>query len=312
MRSRRSLVAVLVSVLAPILTLTFLSPAASATSARPTGQSQAPTSQWSHDWTHYVALGDSYTSGPLIPFQRLDPVGCLRSTANYPSLVAYRLGHTVLTDASCAGADTGDMTSPQKITFGYNRPQFDALRPDTDLVTIGIGGNDHSVFGSVIGTCPGLRDSDPTGSPCREHFTVDGIDTLKAAIAKTREDVEAVLDGVRERSPEATILLIGYPRIAPPSGTCPGILPFADGDYAWLNDIEETLNAALATAAANNGTTTFINTYPASLGHDACADHAWIQGQHINPIGAANYHPNRWGMEGVAEVILGHLDERGW
>ncbi len=305
MRSRRSLVTVLVSVLTSVLTLTFLHPAtAAAAPSQPT--------QVSRGWVHYVALGDSYTSGPLIPFQRLDPLGCLRSTQNYPSVVTRELDRTVLTDVSCAGADTGDMTQRQEVTLGYNRPQFDALRPDTDLVTIGIGGNDHGVFGSVISTCPGLRDSDPTGSPCREHFTVDGVDTLKAAIAETRKNVEDVLDGVRKRSPEAVILLIGYPRIAPPSGTCPDILPFADGDYAWLNDIEETLNAALATAAANNGTATFVDTYPASLGHDACADRAWIQGQHINPIGAANYHPNRRGMEGVAEVVLDHLAARGW
>jgi hypothetical protein len=28
----------------------------------------------------YVALGDSYTSGPFIPTQRLDPLGCGRAT----------------------------------------------------------------------------------------------------------------------------------------------------------------------------------------------------------------------------------------
>ncbi len=311
MRSRRSLAAA-VSVLVAVLCGLASSITTTAAASESADRTSTHRSQQTRGWTHYVALGDSYTSGPLIPLQRLDPLGCLRSTQNYPSLVALRLGRTVLTDASCAGADTGDMTERQKITLGYHRPQFDALRPDTDLVTIGIGGNDYGVFGSVIGTCPGLRDSDPSGNPCQEHFTVDGVDTLKEAIQNTRRDVEAVLDGVRERSPEATILLIGYPRIAPPTGTCTDILPFADGDYAWLNDIEETLNAALATAAADNDATTFIDTYPASLGHDACSEHAWIQGQHLNPIGAAHYHPNRWGMEGVAEVILDHLGERGW
>ncbi|WP_298179521.1 SGNH/GDSL hydrolase family protein [Saccharomonospora sp.] len=306
MRSRRSLVTVLVSV----FVLALIHPAtAAAASPEPVQTSPVQTSS---EPMRYVALGDSYTSGPLIPFQRLDRIGCLRSTNNYPSVVARRLGHTVLTDVSCAGADTTDVTRPQELALGHNPPQFDALRSDTDLVTIGIGGNDYGVFGSVIDTCPELRETDPTGSPCQEHFTVDGTDTLKAAIDRTRVDVETVLAGVRQRSPKATILLIGYPRIAPPSGTCPHILPFSDGDYAWLNDIEETLNAALATAAANSGTgTTFIDTYPASLGHDACSDHAWFQGRVLNPIGAAHYHPNHWGMEGVAEVILDHLAARG-
>ena len=36
----------------------------------------------------YVALGDSYTSGPLIP--RQVDAGCARSDHNYPSIVAAR------------------------------------------------------------------------------------------------------------------------------------------------------------------------------------------------------------------------------
>jgi hypothetical protein len=33
----------------------------------------------------YVALGDSYTAGPLIPVVREDAPGCFRSTSNYPA-----------------------------------------------------------------------------------------------------------------------------------------------------------------------------------------------------------------------------------
>src|SRR5947208_6663327 len=89
---------------------------------------------------HYVALGDSYPSGPFIPAQRLDPLGCGRSTANYPSVLAAALHTTQLTDVSCAGADTTNMTRPQRVPFnGTNPPQLDALRIDTGLVTLGIG-----------------------------------------------------------------------------------------------------------------------------------------------------------------------------
>ncbi|TKG66986.1 SGNH/GDSL hydrolase family protein [Prauserella endophytica] len=256
----------------------------------------------------YVALGDSYTSGPLIPLQRLDPIGCARSTNNYPSMVARQLGVKRFTDVSCGGADTTHMTQPQEVTLGVNAPQFDALRPETDLVTLGIGGNDHGVFGNVVGVCPTLRASDPAGAPCQEHFTVDGVDTLKAAIADTGERVSEVLAGIHERSPRATVLVIGYPRIAPPSGTCPDVLPFADGDYVWLNDIEETLNAALAKAVAEDGRSTFVDMYPASLGHDACAGaDAWIQGKDTDVLAAASYHPRRSGMAGVAKEIIGAL-----
>ena len=40
----------------------------------------------------YVALGDSYTSGPDIPTQSTSPAGCLRSNHNYPSDTATALG----------------------------------------------------------------------------------------------------------------------------------------------------------------------------------------------------------------------------
>src|ERR1700733_14323201 len=66
----------------------------------------------------YVALGDSFTSGPDVPTQ-LDavtspraPASCMRSSRNYPSLVARTLG-LVLRDVSCSGATTKDLTTPQ-------------------------------------------------------------------------------------------------------------------------------------------------------------------------------------------------------
>jgi hypothetical protein len=74
-------------------------------------------------FSRYVALGDSYTAGPLVPLQRLDPVGCLRSTANYPAQLAARLRIRSFTDVSCSGADTSDMTIAQDVAFGPNPPQ---------------------------------------------------------------------------------------------------------------------------------------------------------------------------------------------
>ncbi|MQA08896.1 MAG: SGNH/GDSL hydrolase family protein [Pseudonocardiaceae bacterium] len=257
---------------------------------------------------HYVALGDSYTSGPLIPWQRLDPLGCFRSTNNYPSLLADRLGVRSTTDVSCGGADTTHMASPQDVPLGPNPPQFDALRANTDLVTLGIGGNDFGVFGNIVGTCPALRETDPTGAPCREHFTESGQDQLLAVMPWITDRVRGVLAGIERRSPNATVLVIGYPRIAPETGYCPDILPFADGDYAWANEIERALNAAIEEATTGFDAR-FVDTYPASEGHDACAPDgaAWINGQHIKPLAAANYHPYKTGMIGVANVIYREL-----
>jgi len=259
---------------------------------------------------NYVALGDSYTSGPFIPAQRLDPLGCGRSTNNYPSYLADRLNVRSFTDVSCGGATTSNLAQSQDVPLGRNQAQFYALGVHTDLVTLGIGGNDYGVFGRIIDTCPSLRSSDPTGNPCQEHFTANGVDTLKAAIASTQANIVTALRGVHYYAPHARVYVIGYPRIAPDSGYCPGILPFADGDYAWLNSIEETLNAAIANAAALDGATTYVDTYGPSLGHDACATGgaAWINGQEAGLFTpAAAYHPFRSGMAGMANVIYQNL-----
>jgi len=260
-------------------------------------------------YRHYVALGDSYTSGPLIPLPRLDPFGCFRSTSNYPSMLAIGLHVDRFTDVSCGGADTSNMTKPQNVVLGQNAPQFSALRPDTDLVTVGIGGNDSALFGTLIDTCPGLRASDPDGNPCQRHFTVGGVDTMKALLTKTRASVQQVLAGIHARSPRAKVLAIGYPRIAPQHGYCPDVLPFANGDYAWLSSVEEALNAAVSDAVAADGDSTYVDTYRPSFGHDACQKPgvAWINGKDLNLLAAAPYHPLYAGMYGETQVIKRYL-----
>jgi hypothetical protein len=50
----------------------------------------------------YVALGDSYAAGPLIPPPNRDFPGCLKSLNNYPHLVAKDL-NLQLKDATAAG-----------------------------------------------------------------------------------------------------------------------------------------------------------------------------------------------------------------
>src|SRR5262249_45014666 len=65
--------------------------------------------------TSYVALGDSYTAGPIIGMQLPDPVGCFRSDHNYPHFVAEALQAPTFRDASCSGAGTDEMTAPQTV-----------------------------------------------------------------------------------------------------------------------------------------------------------------------------------------------------
>ena len=90
----------------------------------------------------YVALGDSYTAGPIIPLQ-IPPYGCLKSDHNYPHLAAPSTALPKFVDISCSGATTDEMTNPQDVfPDGPNPTQLSALDFMTGVVSLTIGGND--------------------------------------------------------------------------------------------------------------------------------------------------------------------------
>ena len=249
---------------------------------------------------HYVALGDSYTAGPVIPLQRIDPIGCERSTNNYPALLARSLQIRDYTDVSCSGAKTVNMTAPQAVPLlGVNPPQFDALRPDTDLVTLTISGNDIG-FTELIFTCARLSVTDPFGNPCQRAATAEGGDFYAQRIAEAAPKVAQVLDGIRARSPHSTVLLVGYLRILPPAVGCYPVFPVASGDVPYLDSLEQRLNTMLADQAFTHGAA-FVDSYGSSLGHDACKlpGQKWVEGT-VPTSPAAPVHPNAIGMQEVA------------
>ena len=252
----------------------------------------------------YVALGDSYTSGPGVPNQTVESGGCRRSDHNYPHLVADALGVDRFTDASCAGATTAYMTAPQPLPGGLtNGPQLDALDPDVDLVTLGIGGNDIG-FASIAVTCAGFSVVFPIGAPCRHHYTRHG-DEVGRRIDATRPKVAAVVAAIRERAPAARILVVGYPVILPDEGWgCWPFMPIAVGDVAWLRGVEARLNAMLADAAATAGAV-FVDTYTSSVDHDVCRlpGRKWVEG-FVPTSPASAVHPNALGHANVARQVV--------
>ncbi|MFB8176874.1 SGNH/GDSL hydrolase family protein [Streptomyces sp. NPDC055966] len=252
--------------------------------------------------TGYVALGDSYTSGPGIPAQ-VD-ANCARSDRNYPSLVAAGRRVSTFTDVSCAGATTAEMWRAQ----GTNRPQLDAVRRDTDLVTVQIGGNDVG-FGAIIGTCARLAAQDPTGNPCERSYEAAGYDGLTLAIAQTAPKVDRVLRAVHARAPHARVVVVGYPDLLPDDGTgCFPQVPFAQGDFPYLRDTEKHLNLMLRLVAAVDRAE-YADTYGPTVGHDMCKSPAdrWIEP--LQPAApAAPAHPNARGEQAMARAVLDRLD----
>lgn len=255
----------------------------------------------------YVALGDSYTSAPLVPLPTGDPIGCGRSTHNYPSDVTRTIAPSAFTDISCSGATTADMTQSQSVPLGgTNAPQFTALSSVDTLVTIGIGGNDAGLIG-VAEECAKLDALWPFGTSCKNHYTSSGSDPNVAAINATGPKVAAVLQGIHQRAPRARVLIVGYPDGLPVNGgSCWPTVPMSSGDIKYFNGLEQQLNSVIASAAAANGAT-FVNTFTSSIGHDACAgSNAWVNG--IVPTSVAYpLHPNQAGEQNMANQVLGAL-----
>ncbi|MFB7493425.1 SGNH/GDSL hydrolase family protein [Streptomyces sp. NPDC056161] len=245
----------------------------------------------------YVALGDSYASAPLVPDQ-VD-ANCLRSSHNYPSLVARSSGAT-LTDVTCSGATTAEMTAAQ----GTAPAQFDALDRHTDLVTVTIGGNDIG-FSTVLGTCAKLSATDPAGAPCRDHLTGAGTDQVTASIAATAPKVAKVLRGIHQRAPYAKVVVVGYPDLFPEDGVgCTSAsVPLAAGDFSYLRDKEKELNGMLA-RQARLGRAQFVNTYDPTIGHDICrpVGERWIE-TFAPQTPAAPLHPNADGESAMATAV---------
>jgi lysophospholipase L1-like esterase len=255
--------------------------------------------------SRYVALGDSFTAAPFVPEYEQRSGDCVRSTANYPKLVARQLKTTAL-DRSCSGADSRDLTTGTATRHGNVPPQFAALDRRTDLVTLSMGGNDALVFGTLVTECPTYRDADPTGSPCRDAMRRGGGDRLLTALKQTRRSLAAAISQIRQLAPRARVLVVGYPKLAPDEGTCPDLLPLADGDYAYADELNRGLNQALDGAAKTAGVE-FIDVYDASEGHDVCAAEPWVNGEVTITDQALAYHPFAREQRAVAELVLDRL-----
>ncbi len=246
----------------------------------------------------YTALGDSYAAGPLIPNQSLNPLGCLRSDHNYAHLTAAAKGLT-LTDVSCSGATTADMTEAQNVEPGPNPPQFNGLSASTEIVSLTIGGNDIG-FSEILESCITYN---PFSTPCKDKYDPGGHDQLAERIANTAPKVAAVLQGIHTRSPDARVFVVDYPDILPSGSGCWPTVPLSFGDVPYLHATEERLNAMLATTAAANGAT-LVDWYTPSIGHDACKGSStrWVEPLIPGEL-SAPVHPNMAGMAGGAAAL---------
>ena len=247
----------------------------------------------------YVALGDSYSaaSGVLPLDTSASAVSCLRSSRNYPHVLASAV-HAQLTDVTCGAAETKDYFTAQHPDVS---PQLDAVKADTQLVTMTIGGNDSGVFIDSILDCgaAGLTTAGQ-GSPCKDKYGSSFEDTIRNT---TYPSLVKALKAVRAKAPKAKVAILSYPWILPTSVGCYPQMPVATGDVPYLRHEQATLNDAVRRAAAATGAT-YVDLNGVSNGHDACKP---IGMRWVEPVLAGTnpviVHPNALGEQKMADQV---------
>jgi lysophospholipase L1-like esterase len=246
----------------------------------------------------YVALGDSYSAASGVLPLDLSAPQCLRSVRNYPRVIAGATG-AQLKDVTCGAAETSDFFESQ---YPGVAPQLDAVKQDTQLVTMTIGGNDGGVFISTILDCGAAGLSTlGQGSPCKDRYGSSFEDTINTA---TYPSLVKSLNAVKAKAPTAKVAILGYPWIMPASGSCFDKMPVAKGDVPYVRSIQATLNDVVQRAAAVTGSA-YVDLSAVSNGHDACQPLGvrWVEPvlQGTNPV---IVHPNALGESEMAAQTM--------
>jgi lysophospholipase L1-like esterase len=290
----------------------------------PTAAAPAPERRLPPVGLEYVALGDSWTADVVVanregtPDDTFAPIDCAQSKVNYPRLLAEALSVGEFRDASCGSATTDDFWDPQTglPAGGTNPPQFDRLTPTTDLVTVGIGGNDAGVASAGLDCLSVTPVETPLAGQtgfggCKATYTAGGTDQISQRIKESEPKLVRAFRAIHRIAPGARILAIDYFDIVPDHGCYPTV-PASDEDMAWIAAKFRELNRMVKRAARRGGAE-FVNTFRRTPeGHDLCADPQLRWGETYGP--SANdaamgipAHPNSAGARGQAAAILDYL-----
>ncbi|CAL9409200.1 SGNH/GDSL hydrolase family protein [Streptomyces sp. Tu 3180] len=220
---------------------------------------------------NYVALGDSYSSGVGAGDYTSESGDCKRSTHAYPSLWAAANSPSSFRFVACSGATTTTVAGSQ----------LSALTSSTTLVSVTAGGNDIG-FADVMQTC--VLQSEAT--------CVSRVNTAVSAMQNSLPGkLDSLYSGIRSRSPQAHVVVLGYPRFYKLSGSC--IAGLTETERGAINNASDVLNGVLAKRAADAGFT-FSGVVDEFTGHELCSGDAWLHSVTI-PVGNS-YHPKAVGQ----------------
>lgn len=248
---------------------------------------------------HYVAMGSSFASGlGVAPSAKAEPARCGRSAQNYAQQAARMLA-LELDDVTCSGAATRHILGP----WGDTPAQVDALRADTALVTVTIGGNDIGYIGGLLNaSCAYLAAQNGGEAKCRTSSA-----PTPASYEALEEQMRAIAAQVTARAPKAILVFVNYAAVLAPEGTC-ALTPLPPTQADASREIARRLEQITA-RAASQADARLIDAASLTAAHHACAQEPWMQGYKPNPDWRTHvpYHPTKAGMTAVAEALAAVL-----
>jgi lysophospholipase L1-like esterase len=225
---------------------------------------------------HYVALGDSYSSGVGAGSYTASSGDCDRSPNAYSALWAAAHSPASYTSVACSGATTSDVSSSQ----------LSALTSTTTLVSITIGGNDEN-FSGVMEDC----NLDGTTTCVRE---VNAAET--DAKAHLPAKLATLFGAIHSRSSGARVVVLDYPEFYDLANNCIGL---SQTSRSKIDEGIDTLDSILSAAAAG-AAFHFADVRAAFHGREICDSNRWLHSVNFADFGES-YHPT---ADGHAKAYL--------
>jgi len=226
---------------------------------------------------HYVALGDSYSSGVGAGSYTSSSGSCDRSTNAYSQLWANAHAPASYTSVACSGAKTTDVTANQ----------LSALSSATTLVSITIGGNDVNFSGVM--------------EDCVLYSTSTCVSEVNTAENNARNQLPGLLNtvynNIRSHAPNAKVVVLDYPEFYDLSQSS-GCIGLSTQDRTAIDQGADVLDGVIQTAVASHSNFVFADVRSAFSGHEICDSNSWLHSTNWLDL-SESYHPTASGQSGA-------------
>lgn len=242
----------------------------------------------------YVAMGSSFAAGIGLGARAPgSPIACMRTINGYPQQLSRLIGLPLL-DMTCSGATTGHVLRGGQF---FQRAQIEALTPDTRLVTITTGGNDIRYVSDL--SFMAARNTPSLSGWLMRHLWGGPLQPGQRNYDKVHRDLVTFVKEVRRRAPATQVIIVTYPTILPPFGTC-SLLNLSAQETDDMRMVGQHLAAATRKAAQESGAL-LVDMQRLGVDHHACSAKPWVNGW-VSAHGT-QFHPTEHGARAIADAV---------